>query len=146
MKTVNITPQIIKSVQVAAKAAINYERLTGRKLGITGEVAEVLVCKKLGLKLLEDPLSAGYDAVDRKNKKYQIKSKRSNRFYGRIGRFSEHKFDFCILVLLDEKYEIEEIYKLPFKIVESIIILHKRRSPPVRSLRIKKFLVRHSSK
>ncbi|MDA1277972.1 MAG: hypothetical protein O2960_28590 [Verrucomicrobia bacterium] len=50
----------------AAKKAINatllYEQFTncGRKFGLMGEVGEILVCRKLGLLLVEDPRSKDF--------------------------------------------------------------------------------------
>ncbi len=108
-------------ISAVIKSAIKYEKLTGRKLGITGEIGEFLVCKKLKLKFLKNPQVAGHDAVDTRGKKYQIKSRRVSHQKGRIGRFSKHKFDFAILVVLDENYKILEIWKTSYKKLKPIL-------------------------
>ncbi|GAH21961.1 unnamed protein product [marine sediment metagenome] len=113
----------------AAQVAVDYERLTGRKLGITGEVGEVLACDKLGLKLLADPISAGYDAIDKDNKRYQIKTRRVEHNRGRLSRFSKHEFDYAILVVLNAKYEIMELWQADFRKIKPLIDRQKRRNP-----------------
>src|SRR3989338_10721689 len=104
MKTLKITPDIKRIVGQAIKVALTYEKLTGRKLGITGEIGEVLVCahpklKKYGLKLIANPLSAGADAIGRHGKLVQIKAKRPGdwrrRYLGRISKFADHNFNYA---------------------------------------------------
>lgn len=131
MKTIRITPSILRAVKRGISAALEYEKkLTGRKLGITGEIGEVLTChdqklKKFKLELLENPLSAGYDAVDKNKKSYQIKTIRKvnwkRRRVGEVGTFSKHKFDYALLSLLNEGYEIKEIYRAGFKKLSPIL-------------------------
>ena len=54
------------------KSAVEYEKVTGRDPGITGEVGEILVSDKLNLLLLSDRINAGFDALSKDGKKYQI--------------------------------------------------------------------------
>ena len=76
---IKITDKIIDKVNEIIKLALDYEESTGRRLGVTGEIGEVLVCQKLGLSLMANRNNAGYDALDESGKiKYQIK------FYIRI--------------------------------------------------------------
>ncbi len=124
-----LTKQIDEIVSQAISSAIKYEKLTGRKLGITGEIGEYKVCKKLGLNLLKDRQSAGYDAVDKDGKKYQIKTRRVSGKKGRIGKFSEHFFDFAVLALLDENYEITDLFTVEFDKINEIISIAKNRNP-----------------
>jgi hypothetical protein len=124
-----ITPKIKKIISEASKIALDYEKLTGRKLGITGEVGEVLACDKLKLQLSTDNLSAGYDAMDNKGKKYQIKTRRLERGKGRLGHFSKHKFDYAVLVLLDEDYKISKLYHTDYKKLEPLLNKQKKRNP-----------------
>ena len=59
----------------AAKAvAIRYRELTGKPLGITGEVGEVLAARLLGLKLSK-ARQAGFDAIAPDGRRVQIKSR-----------------------------------------------------------------------
>lgn len=133
MKTIKITNQILKVVKKVISVALEYEKLTGRKLGITGEVGEVLVCDNRKLKLLNDPLEAGYDAIDNESKHYQIKARRSNNTNpgARIGRFAKHKFDYAILAFLEFDYSIKELWRATYKDLLPVIKRHERRNPSV---------------
>jgi hypothetical protein len=116
-----------KLINSICRNAVEYENITGRKLGITGEIGELSACDVLGWELNENPQVAGYDALDKNRKRYQIKSRRVDHKKGRIGRFSEHKFDFAILVVLDENYKILEIWETSYKKLEPI--LDEKRNP-----------------
>lgn len=65
----------------ARKAAIQYYRLTGKPLGITGEIGEFEAARRLGLKLVE-ARTPGYDAVDGSGRRYRITS----RSFSKSGR------------------------------------------------------------
>lgn len=120
------------------QSAIRYEEIMDhkRKLGITGEVGEVKACFKYGLKLVLDSQSAGYDAIDADGKRVQIKSRRSETGRKltnptRLSSFSIHDFDYCLLLLLDKNYEIEEVWKADSDALQPLIKYHKRRNPPL---------------
>lgn len=135
MKTIPITSKIKKVVIDVIRIAILYEKLTGRKLGITGEVGEILVCshkkfKPLGLKLLSDPISAGYDAVDKRGNCYQIKARRGGKTNAaRLSRFSNHKFHFAVLAIFDKNYKIKELWQVSYKKLLPIIQKCTHRNP-----------------
>ena len=129
MKTLQISDKLLRAVKQSIKTALDYEKITGRKLGITGEMGEVLVCHKLGLNLLADDIATGFDATDDKNKTYQIKTRRARNGRGRLGSFSEHKYDYAILVELDYKYSIIEIWKVNYKTINPIVEANRRRNP-----------------
>lgn len=104
----------------AKTVAHEYYALTGRPLGITGEVAEVAAIEALGLEIA--PVrQAGYDAVRRSPDgaltRYQIKGRcvRSASNPGqRIGRIQpEKEWDAVLVVLLDEKLDLREILEAP---------------------------------
>ncbi len=103
--------EIISEVKALAK---EYYALTGKPLGVTGEVAEVEAARLLGLELAvaREP---GYDAirwVGRKKVKVQIKSRRllTGPKYGRLGKIDIAKpWDTIMLVLLNENYDVIEI-------------------------------------
>lgn len=119
------------------KIALEYETLTGRKLGITGEIAEIIVCYKLKLKLLTNSLSPGYDAVDKKGNTFQIKSKRIAKTKGKkgkIGSFSKHPFHYLITILFDKNYKIIGIYKTNYNKIMPIINKYKKRNPSIREV------------
>ncbi len=134
--TVKISPLIMEAVADAIRVAITYEQLTGRKLGITGEVAEVLVAKALGLSLLADSINTGYDAEDEKGQTYQIKATRKikNLHIGRIGTIANHPFDVLVVALMDASYVIKELYSLSYAIAEPLAARHGRRNPTIREV------------
>jgi len=141
-KTIEIDNKLIGITKSAIDAAMEYEAATNgkRKLGITGEVGEVLVCRQLGLRLVLDSRSEGFDAVDKNNLKVQIKSRRSEteglpRDAGRTGIFSKHEFDYALLALLDNKYELCEIWQADYNKLKPIIEKQKRRQPNLSSFK-----------
>lgn len=142
VETIRINERLIKKVNSAIRAALSYEAATGgkRKLGITGEVGEVLACKKLGLKLAVDPRAKGFDAIDKKGLRVQIKSRRSEseglpREIGRLSSFSKHRFDYAVLVLLDNKYRVCEIWRANYRKLKRIIDKEKKRNPKLASFK-----------
>ena len=101
---------IIRSAKELAK---RYRKLTGRPLGITGEVAEYEAARLLGLKLAK-VRQAGFDAISKDSKKYQIKGRciLSKNPGGRLGAIKLDKdWDGVILVLLDADLEPFEVYR-----------------------------------
>ena len=104
---------IIEAVKPLAK---KYRALTGKPLGITGEIGEYIAAKLLGLEL-EAARQPGYDAIrhrDDKKIQIQIKSRVVNpaKSGGRVGNISLDKpWDTVMLVLLDRDFEPLEIYE-----------------------------------
>ncbi len=93
----------------ARKATIEYYSITGKPLGITGEIGEYLGAKELGLKLAQ-AREPGFDAKDKKGNLIQIKSRsipRSKRITGqRLGSIClDHQWDKVLLVLMDKHFE-----------------------------------------
>jgi len=141
-KTIKIDNKLIDIIKSAIGVALEYEAATKgkRKLGITGEVGEVLACRQLGLKLVLDSRSEGFDAVDKNGLKVQIKTRRSESQglpsdSGRTSSFSKHHFDYALLVLLDSKYELCEIWRSEHDKLIPIIEKQKRRNPPLSSFK-----------
>ena len=100
--------------------AAEYYRLTGKPLGVTGEVAEYVAAEILGL-ALAPARTTGYDAL-RGTERIQIKG----RAYGadakpgqRISRIKvDAPCDVVLLVLLDNAtLEPREIWESPFSYV-----------------------------
>ena len=115
--------EIIQQGKILAQ---KYQTITGKPLGITGEVSEFEVARILGLELM-DARSPGYDAirkVEGGEEKIQIKSRRiiNNRPGQRIGsiRF-DHEWDKVILILLDEYFAPLVIYEAERDAVEKAI-------------------------
>jgi len=141
-KTIKIDNKLINIIKSAIDVALEYEAATNgeRKLGITGEVGEVLACHKLGLKLVLDSRSEGFDALNKDGLRVQIKTRRSEseglpRDAGRAGVFSKHEFDYALLALLDHKYELCEIWRADYNKLTPIIEKQKRRNPPLSSFK-----------
>ena len=141
-KVIEIDNKLINKVKLAIDAALEYEVATSgkRKLGITGEVGELLVCRQLGLKLVLDSRSEGFDAMDKDCLRVQIKTRRSEtkglpRDAGRTGVFSKHEFDYALLALLDNKYELCEIWQVDYNKLKPIIEKQKRRQPTLSSFK-----------
>jgi hypothetical protein len=127
---------LVEKVKLAIEAAFAYEVATSgkRKLGITGEVGEILVCYQMGLRLMLDPRSVGYDALDSRGARIQIKTRRSESDglptdAGRVSSFSEHKFDYALLGLLDHQYRLCEIWQADYDHLRPIIDKQKRHNP-----------------
>ena len=139
-KVISIDSEVLEKIKQAIQVALAYESATSgsRKLGITGEVGEVLICKQLGLSMMLDPRSEGYDAIDKAGGRVQIKTRRSEsgdmpKKSGRLSRFSEHKYDYALLGLLDSRYRLTKIWRADYKTIEPIISKQKRRNPSLSS-------------
>ena len=102
--------QVLSEVKALAQ---EYRALTERPLGITGEVAEYEAARLLGLKL-RLAREEGYDGIDGKGRKIQIKGRclRAGKQPGLIGRIDRSKpFDAVLLVLLDESFDTISIHE-----------------------------------
>lgn len=106
----------IESILHDAKdAAVRYHRLTGKPLGITGELGEFYAAKYLDLDLAE-ARSAGCDAADKIGRLIQIKSRSiptTKMSSGqRVGAIRlDHEWDVVVLVLMDELFEPYVMYE-----------------------------------
>jgi hypothetical protein len=112
---------IIRQGKILAK---KYQVITGKPLGITGEVGEYEAARILGLELT-DARTPGFDAIreaNRKVEKIQIKSRRVIDLKSRGQRIGSirlnHEWDIVLLVLLDEDFEPLKIYEAERKMVE----------------------------
>ena len=110
--------RIMAILREAKKLAREYRTLTGKPLGITGEVAEYEAARILGVELMA-ARKAGCDAIERNNRstrRLQIKGrcllpncKPSQQRLGRIDGTKE--WDAALMVLLDENFEALEIHE-----------------------------------
>jgi hypothetical protein len=119
MQTANES-EVLKILHDAKLLARRYHELTGKPLGVTGEVAEYEAHRLLDLELTE-ARNAGYDATEcdgaGRIRKLQIKGRcvlpgcKPGR---RVGRIDVKKdFDAVLLVLLDENFDATVIYEAP---------------------------------
>ncbi|AOR59401.1 DUF6998 domain-containing protein [Pectobacterium parmentieri] len=130
---------LIEVIDLAAK----YKKLTGKPLGITGEVAEFYAAKLLNLKLM-GARSPGYDAIGSDSRKIQIKGRcLPDKFKTgqRIGSIRlEHQWDSVILVLMDEFFVVTEMWEADRSMVEAALLAPGSKSRNVRgALSVSKF-------
>lgn len=114
MEATDEVDQILSDAKVLA---LRFYHLTGKPLGVTGEVAEYEAARILNLKL-ELARQAGYDATEVRDGltlRIQIKG----RYFsnprmrgGRVGSIDlKQPFDTVLLVLLDAEYNAFQIYE-----------------------------------
>jgi hypothetical protein len=105
---------IAEVIAQAKQIAKRYKDLTGRPLGITGEIAEYEAVRLLGLKLA-NVRQAGYDAEDAKNQKFQIKGRLLPAGASRGQKLGavqlKHTWDFMLLVILNDDFEPISIHE-----------------------------------
>lgn len=117
----------VREILAAVKPlAAEYYQLTGKPLGVTGEVAEYVAAELLGLELAP-PRTKGYDAirhVPRRPQRVQIKGRAYSEKASRSQRLGTIKkgadCDTVLLVLLDNlTLEPREMWEAPFHSVEA---------------------------
>ena len=116
--------------------AAEYRQRFGKSLGITSEVGEYKAAKLLKLKRAPGNIRKGFDANDSDGKKVQIKSRIYHRNQERTGVFKNYEFDYALLVLLSDDYEVTEIYKAKCEDIKKQITTQSYKRP---SLSISKF-------
>ena len=116
--------------------ACEYRRRFSKNLGVTSEVGEYLASKLFNLTRAEGNINKGFDARDSRNERVQIKSRVYHSDNERTGYFLNFDFDYAILVLLSDDYEVTEIHKASRKVIENQITAQQYKRP---SLSIGKF-------
>ena len=110
--------------------AAEYYRLTGKPLGVTGEVAEYVAAEKLGL-VLAAPRTTGYDAI-RQTADGPLRIQIKGRAFGddakpgqRLGTIKRGSpCDEVLLVLLDNRtLDPREMWAAPIAAVEKRLAL-----------------------
>jgi hypothetical protein len=104
--------------------AAEFYRLTGKPLGVTGEVAEYVAAEILGLQLAP-ARTAGYDAL-RGKERIQIKGRAYGASANASQRMSRIKLDApcdtVLLVLLDNAtLNPREMWEAPFSAVKELL-------------------------
>jgi hypothetical protein len=109
---------VFEILREAKTLAQRYRALTGKPLGITGEVAEYEAARTLRIELTP-ARQAGYDAIEKENgrvRRLQIKGRcvLSNNPGQRLGSIDTKKeWDAILMVLLDENFDAFEIHEAP---------------------------------
>jgi hypothetical protein len=115
--TAHSAGQVLEILRQAKVLAQRYRALTGKPLGITGEVAEYEAARILGVELTP-ARQAGYDAVERVNgrqRRLQIKGRcilKGSKPGQRLGSIDiEKEWDAVLMVLVDDNFDAYEIYE-----------------------------------
>lgn len=118
--------EILKEAKVLAR---RFYSLTGKPLGVTGEVAEYEAATRLGL-LLHPARQAGYDATEMREDgvaRIQIKGRcilNPLKITGRMGAIDlRQPFDIVLLVLLDSEFNAFAMYESSRAKVEAALTL-----------------------
>jgi hypothetical protein len=121
------TEEIVDVLEQAKRLAKRYRELTGRPLGIAGEIAEAEAVRLLGVELAP-VFTAGYDVIrhrpDGSVERLQVKGRvmHSGKLVGRLGtiRYS-HEWDGVLLVLLNHDFNATRIFEASrAKIIEAL--------------------------
>jgi hypothetical protein len=103
-----------QTIREAKRVAIAFRAITGRPLGITGEIAEYEAARLLNLRLA-DVRQSGFDAFGENDIKVQIKGRclqEGGKKSQRVGKIQLDKdWDIVLLVILDPDYETLHIYQ-----------------------------------
>ncbi len=108
--------RILEVLRAAKTLAQEYRQLTGKPLGITGEVAEYEAARLLGVELTA-ARQAGYDATEVRDgvvRRLQIKGRclLPDAKQGQVGSIDiEKEWDAALLVLLDGNFDATVIYE-----------------------------------
>ena len=138
--------EVKEILREAKKLARRYRELTGKPLGITGEIAEYLASEKLGLELA-DARQPGYDAIrieGGKEVRVQIKGRcvlPGSKPGQRIGKIRlDTEWDSVLLVLMDADLEPICMYEAERASVEDALLAPGSRSRNERgALAVSKF-------
>ena len=145
--TENAAARRIRDILAKVKPlAAEYYELTGKPLGVTGEVAEYVAAEVLGLELAP-PRTPGYDAIrvtPEGERRIQIKGRafgpdaKPGQRLGTIKRGAE--CDAVLLVLLDNQtLEPREMWEAPIEVVEKRLAVPGSKARTRGALRVNEF-------
>jgi hypothetical protein len=118
------TDRVEQILAEAKKLAVEYYRLTGKLLGVTGEVAEYVASKTMHLQLAP-PRTPGYDATRQTGDRIEHIQIKGRAFKpGKSQKLGKLKLastcDIAMMVLLHvETVEATEIWEAPFSVVRT---------------------------
>ncbi len=121
--------RIREIISAVRDLAVEYNNLTGKPLGVTGEIAEVAAADALGLELAE-ARTAGYDAICNKDgslKRIQIKGRAHNENSkpgAKLGTLSQSgECDTIMMVLLDkDTLLLREIWEAKYEDIDAALL------------------------
>jgi len=89
---------------------------------VVADYGEWLVAQKLNLQLVDSPINKGFDALDNKGEKYEIKTRKETAWNSPknspVSAAKIQNADFLICVELDNDWNIKYILKIPSKEVK----------------------------
>lgn len=137
---------MIDMLRRAKQVAQEYRLLTGKPLGITGEVAEYEAARLLGLELTP-ARQAGYDAIERRDgvvRRLQVKGRcllPGCKPGQRLGSIRiEKEWDAVLMVVLDENFDALEIWEADRAVVVAALTAPGSKSRNIRgALSMSKF-------
>ena len=117
LETRKINKEVITVLNETIKSSLKFEELTSKQLNITGIVGEVLAAEKCKLELVVDDINTGFDAIDENKKRVQIKTRReslrkSDLLSKMLDRELKVNYDYALLVIVDNKYNLKEISRI----------------------------------
>lgn len=117
--------EVQEILEQAKQLAARYKRLTGKPLGITGEIAEFNAASLLHWELA-GARTAGYDAIDSDGRKIQIKGRclpEIAKAGQRLGSIRlDHEWDTVLLVLMDETFNVQEMWEAQRPEIEEALL------------------------
>jgi hypothetical protein len=106
--------ELDRTIRSAKRIARRYRELTGKPLGITGEVGEIQAARLLGL-ALAGVRQAGYDAIAPDGRRVQIKARcvlPDTKPSQRLSTIRlDHEWDSVVLILMNQDFEPLEIFE-----------------------------------
>ena len=117
-----LTDQDLLQQYVAVMDELKSRGITRTDNIPTGDYAEKLACKALGLKPTERSFK-GYDAIEEDGTKYQIKARRADgqigsKPLGIIRDLQENQFDYLFAIVFSHEYFVRAAYLIPRKVVK----------------------------
>jgi hypothetical protein len=99
-----------------------------RTKNLVGDLGEYYCKEKIGLKLEENAVNKGFDAIDTDGLKVEIKTRRTPEGRSKV-IFRSFDFDYCLYVELNENYAPIEILKIEVnELIDNLELNYKRLS------------------
>ncbi|TXI67000.1 MAG: hypothetical protein E6Q46_03940 [Flavobacterium sp.] len=99
-----------------------------RTKNLVGDLGEYYCKEKIGLKLEENAVNKGFDAIDTDGLKVEIKTRRTTEGRSKV-IFRSFDFDYCLYVELNENYAPIEILKIEVnELIDNLELNYKRLS------------------
>jgi len=109
----------VRSLLIQYRNIVNKLKEAGiiRSSKVVADYGEYIASRKLNLSLVESSIQKDYDAFDKDNKKYQIKTRKATA-WNKPGIFpikqtSLEDIDYVIYVELDDNWNLIKLLKIP---------------------------------